>query len=278
MTRIQFTCAIGILLIASMPQAAEYTVRDMQNDVLRDFAFRDRPIHPKVFEEFGGWISDPPETNVVLAVDLTSVYEATNEFSPDEVSVDGDVVTVVDDDATHSYKVVDRHGDEVTVIYRENAGGSLTTAAIFRLAIIPSTIIKNGAVRDTLRLELRETIDAPEAVARFLSHGSPQAEGQIGLTIGADEAYRAADAMLNRVYSDLRESLEDDSATWAMVRDAQRAWLAFRDVWAELESKPFAEGSLYSSYKLGVLKRLTDEQTVHLKRLWLDGYPGDGER
>jgi uncharacterized protein YecT (DUF1311 family) len=278
MKPVQLAFTTLVLSVAFVSTSAEYTVRDMQRDVIRDFAFRDRPIHPKVFAKFGGWLSDPPETNVAVAVDLTSVYKAGNEFFEAKVSVDVDVVEAVEDGITYSYRVVARRANEVTIVFRMNTGGTLTTSEIFRLAVVPGTVIKNGAVRDTLRLELRETIDAPESVARFLEGAAQAREDQISLTIAADEANRAADAVLNTVYNDLRESLKNDLEAWAMVRAAQRAWLTYRDLWVELESKPFEEGSIYSSYQLSILQMLTEEQTAHLKRLWVEGYPGDNER
>ncbi|MEM9998182.1 MAG: lysozyme inhibitor LprI family protein [Bacteroidota bacterium] len=46
------------------------------------------------------------------------------------------------------------------------------------------------------------------------------------------EQYDRWDAALNEVYQSLRRALDDDART--ALRDAQRAWLAFRDVEFEL--------------------------------------------
>lgn len=56
-----------------------------------------------------------------------------------------------------------------------------------------------------------------------------QAEDQLQMNICAQNSYQAADAELNQRFNELRQRIGDDANTRSLLREAERAWLAFRD-------------------------------------------------
>lgn len=91
--------------------------------------------------------------------------------------------------------------------------------------------------------------------------------------------FKTADAELNRVYQQVVKKYADEPAFINKFKQAQRAWLKFRD--AHLESRYPAEdkrdyGSIYSLCSSNLLAELTQARTEQLK-LWLEGIEeGDG--
>jgi uncharacterized protein YecT (DUF1311 family) len=87
----------------------------------------------------------------------------------------------------------------------------------------------------------------------------------------ADQDAKAADAELNRVYKDLLSKNKDDANTTKKLREAQRAWIAFRD--AQLEAlypapdKQGEYGSIYPMCYAIVSTAMTKERTVQLRRM-----------
>ena len=115
---------------------------------------------------------------------------------------------------------------------------------------------------------------------------------QLELNECARQEYLDADRMLNEVYRGIREKHKDDSLFLESLRDAQRAWVAFRD--AEMAALfPHAKehryyGSIFPMCWSQHLTRLTRNRIDSL-RVWLDGVPegsvcsgsypvGEGER
>lgn len=90
---------------------------------------------------------------------------------------------------------------------------------------------------------------------------------------------KAADAELNQVYQQVLKKYADEPVFINNFKQAQRAWLKFRD--AHLESRYPAEdkrdyGSIYSLCSSNLLAELTEARTEQLK-LWLKGIEeGDG--
>lgn len=80
-----------------------------------------------------------------------------------------------------------------------------------------------------------------------------------------DERYAQANRELNRAYTQLRSKL--DTPRQATLRDAQRAWIAFRDTSAEFEAGEEKGGSLYSITYLSVLLSKTEQRVDELKTL-----------
>jgi uncharacterized protein YecT (DUF1311 family) len=85
---------------------------------------------------------------------------------------------------------------------------------------------------------------------------------------------KAVDDELNRVYQAVLSKYKDDQEFLDKLRNAQRAWLTFRD--AELEAKfPFGDkqshyGSVYPMCANRFLAQRTQERIQHLRE-WLDG-------
>lgn len=105
------------------------------------------------------------------------------------------------------------------------------------------------------------------------------AQTQSDLNAAACAAYQQADGNLNAVYKKILQKYKADAPFLASLRDAQRAWIAYRD--AHLQSvypekdKRTAYGSIYDTCACGVLRTLTVQRTAMLQA-WLDGVP-EGE-
>ena len=90
----------------------------------------------------------------------------------------------------------------------------------------------------------------------------------------ATSQLKAADDELNRVYQDILKRYKNDRQFVQKLRNAQQAWLKFRD--AELEAKfPFADkqaryGSVYPMCANLFLAQRTQERIKDLRQ-WLDG-------
>lgn len=95
----------------------------------------------------------------------------------------------------------------------------------------------------------------------------------------ASEDARAADAELNHVYQDLLSKTKGDTNAAKKLRDAQRAWIAFRD--AELlalypaEDKQREYGSIYPMCYAKMVTAMTKERTAQLLRMLQDKDPCD---
>jgi uncharacterized protein YecT (DUF1311 family) len=106
-----------------------------------------------------------------------------------------------------------------------------------------------------------------------------KAQTQLESNSCADEEYAEADAELNRVYKAILEKYKGDSKFIAKLREAQRAWLKYRD--AELEAKfphadePHYYGSIFPMCDAQYRAQLTRERIVKLRE-WLDG-PAEGD-
>jgi uncharacterized protein YecT (DUF1311 family) len=93
----------------------------------------------------------------------------------------------------------------------------------------------------------------------------------------ASEDAKSADAELNHVYQDLLSKTKDDANATKKLREAQRAWIAFRD--AELQALYPAEdkqreyGSIYPMCYAKVVTAMTKERTAQLRRVLKDKDP-----
>ena len=77
--------------------------------------------------------------------------------------------------------------------------------------------------------------------------------------------YAKADGALNRIYQQLRSQL--DKPRQAKLREAQRAWIVFRDTSVEFEASEEEGGSLYSITFLSVLLTKTEQRADELETL-----------
>jgi uncharacterized protein YecT (DUF1311 family) len=102
------------------------------------------------------------------------------------------------------------------------------------------------------------------------------AQNQMELNQQACNAYKKADAEMNRLY---RQILADNSKARLFVqkmRAAQRAWLAFRDAHLEAlypaANKREAYGSIHPMCECNELEKVTAERTKVLQQ-WIEGIP-----
>ncbi|KXG87589.1 lysozyme inhibitor LprI family protein [Agrobacterium bohemicum] len=74
--------------------------------------------------------------------------------------------------------------------------------------------------------------------------------------------YKQADSQLQATYDSLRKKLTPEAAT--RLRDAQRAWVAYKENWCALQSSTVENGSMYPSVLAQCLTQLTNEQLERL--------------
>ncbi len=87
----------------------------------------------------------------------------------------------------------------------------------------------------------------------------------IGLKICAAAEFRAADKALNIAYQAARKEAPDDKAR-ALLLDAQRAWLKYRDAMCEWEGDGnYRGGSMSGLVILNCLTRVTADQAKALE-------------
>ena len=88
---------------------------------------------------------------------------------------------------------------------------------------------------------------------------------QSGLNHCYDQLYRRADAMLNQVYRQLIAKAA--AAEQMLLRDAQRAWIAFRDKECEFETIGSEGGSIRPMYEAMCATALTKRRIKELAAL-----------
>jgi uncharacterized protein YecT (DUF1311 family) len=110
--------------------------------------------------------------------------------------------------------------------------------------------------------------------AFWLAVANLAAQTQGDVNQDACAQYKHADQALNATYSTVLEDYAKDTQFIARIKQAQRAWVAFRD--AHLEARfPKADkraeyGTVYSTCRCAVLTDLTEHRTKEL-RTWADG-------
>ena len=110
---------------------------------------------------------------------------------------------------------------------------------------------------------------AAPAQKRAQSDNCDDPQSQSEMNICADKKFKAADAALNRVYSQLASKL--DAAARAKLKAAEVSWLKYRDDNCDYEAAQFEGGSMqpliYSSCLGRMTKARTDELRGQLKDL-----------
>jgi uncharacterized protein YecT (DUF1311 family) len=112
-------------------------------------------------------------------------------------------------------------------------------------------------------------------VLLFGGGGPTHAQTQSQMTEQACGGFKKADAELNRVYQQILAAKAADAVFVKAFREAQRAWIAFRD--AHLKSiypDPFpkeAYGSANPMCQCGELQELTAQRSKQLRKLWIEG-------
>lgn len=100
----------------------------------------------------------------------------------------------------------------------------------------------------------------------------PNAMAQMELNQCAYEDWEAADAELNAAYQRAKELLqdwdanlpEDEQGGAEALKQAQRAWITFRDKACEAEGYAMRGGSAEPLLVYGCMRLLTEERTGHL--------------
>ncbi|MBE9179859.1 DUF1311 domain-containing protein [Oculatella sp. LEGE 06141] len=87
---------------------------------------------------------------------------------------------------------------------------------------------------------------------------------QVEINICAQAGYEAADRQLNRVYQQLKNSL--NSQEQEQLIEAEEAWIEFRDSNCELESSQFEGGSIQPTIRYGCLEEMTRNRTAELQQ------------
>lgn len=100
----------------------------------------------------------------------------------------------------------------------------------------------------------------PAAQARDCGDEATQA----GMNSCAAEQLKTADTALNKVYQQIIHRLGDDADTVKLLRDAQRAWVDFRDKHCAFTASGVAGGSVFPFIHDGCLAEVTEARTKEL--------------
>jgi uncharacterized protein YecT (DUF1311 family) len=80
-----------------------------------------------------------------------------------------------------------------------------------------------------------------------------------------DQQYQKWDAKLNLAYKEIRSKLT--AARKTKLKEAQLAWIAFRDKSAEFEASEEEGGSMYSLVYISVMASLTEQRVENLREI-----------
>jgi uncharacterized protein YecT (DUF1311 family) len=90
---------------------------------------------------------------------------------------------------------------------------------------------------------------------------NPQTQFEMNQCAG--KAYQAADATLNQVYQKLMAMLDDEQK--AQLKDAQNAWLKYRDAHCDFVGDQFKGGSMRPMIAAMCLADVTKNRTTELR-------------
>ena len=105
-------------------------------------------VHPKIFSMIGSWLSDS-ESPVVTEINLDAVATNGNQFDQDEIKQQGNWFRVPDEEGRGymTYEVLEQKGNQYTVLYSENGGGTMTTSAIIEFVVERRQFKQNGKLK-----------------------------------------------------------------------------------------------------------------------------------
>lgn len=109
-------------------------------------------VHPKVFSLMESWGSDS-EYPVVTEINLDAVAGNSNQFPPEDIKQDGKWIRCNTSEGRGflRYRILKAQGNNYTVEYQNNDGGTLTTSAIIEFVVERRQIRKDGKSR-TIRV------------------------------------------------------------------------------------------------------------------------------
>jgi uncharacterized protein YecT (DUF1311 family) len=90
----------------------------------------------------------------------------------------------------------------------------------------------------------------------------PGGETTVGIVACLQQETAAWDALLNRYYTELRKTKAEPART--TLRDAQRAWIGWRDADCRFAYEQFGGGSLRQVAGAACLRDRTAERVLHL--------------
>jgi uncharacterized protein YecT (DUF1311 family) len=93
------------------------------------------------------------------------------------------------------------------------------------------------------------------------------AQSQADINECSTQRYKAADAFLNRSYREVIANLNPKQQE--KLKEAQRAWISFRDSNCEAQSFDYAKGSLYTHVYNDCLTTVTQIRNDELRRVYL---------
>jgi uncharacterized protein YecT (DUF1311 family) len=116
---------------------------------------------------------------------------------------------------------------------------------------------------------------APQAMAEEPAVNCAEAVAQVDLNLCAERAWKFADEDLNLAYGFAVTMMKDIDAglaegqrgAEAALREAQRAWIAFRDAGCTAEGYRVAGGSMQPMVVAMCLERVTRARTEELRAL-----------
>lgn len=91
-------------------------------------------------------------------------------------------------------------------------------------------------------------------------------QDQAAMTRCAAEAYQASDTELNRLFHEIRQRLGEDAEARLLLRDAGRAWVAFRDAECAFAASAVAGGSAYPIVHDLCLNELTQARVEQFRQ------------
>jgi uncharacterized protein YecT (DUF1311 family) len=109
------------------------------------------------------------------------------------------------------------------------------------------------------------------AAAQDLDCGSSSTQAE--MTACSEQAWQAADSDLNAAYGSARARMQEidagmgDSTADKALRDAQRAWISFRDLACASEAAPYRGGSIEPMIVYSCRERLTLARSEDLAAL-----------
>lgn len=121
-----------------------------------------------------------------------------------------------------------------------------------------------------LRLILLALLGAAPAGAQQLDCASPMTQSE--MTVCAERDFNSADARLNAVWRQALAAarqmdqylVDGDVSAEIALRDAQRAWIAFRDAACKAEALSVRGGSMQPQLTLSCMERLTRARSEDL--------------
>jgi hypothetical protein len=113
----------------------------------------EKPIHPLVFEQVAGWISDT-ESPVTLQISLDAMRKNRNQFDYDGVSVRDGTVRWTDGTSSCGYRAVGLGGGVIRYEVWSNDGGTLTERHVIDATTTVRKVIIRGATKEIDVLEV----------------------------------------------------------------------------------------------------------------------------